>query len=85
MPRGKQGRKTPRASEERYRALFENALEGIFRSTPEGHFLEVNPALVRMLGYESVEEVLALRLPLLISMWPPRSVSTCALTTSLRG
>jgi PAS domain S-box-containing protein len=38
-------------------------LEGIFRSTPEGHFLEVNPALVRMLGYASAEEVLTLKLP----------------------
>jgi two-component system cell cycle sensor histidine kinase/response regulator CckA len=52
-----------RAAEERYHSLFENALEGIFRSTPEGRFLDVNPALARMLGYESVEEVLALKLP----------------------
>ncbi|MBI3300502.1 MAG: PAS domain S-box protein, partial [Deltaproteobacteria bacterium] len=50
-------------SEARYYALFQNALEGIFRSTPEGHFTEVNPALVRMLGYASAEEVLALKLP----------------------
>src|SRR5262245_21090179 len=53
---------TAEASEEHYRDLFENALEGVFRSTPEGRFLEVNPALVRMLGYESAEEVLALQL-----------------------
>jgi PAS domain S-box-containing protein len=58
-----QGRaKTERASEEQYRDLFENALEGVFRSTPEGRFLEVNPALVHMLGYESAAEVLALQL-----------------------
>jgi PAS domain S-box-containing protein len=44
-------------------SLFEHALEGIFRSTLEGRFIEVNPTLVRMLGYQSVEEVLALRLP----------------------
>lgn len=44
-------------------SLFENALEGIFCSTPEGRFTAVNPALVRMLGYESAEEVLALTLP----------------------
>lgn len=50
-------------AEARYRALFENALEGIFRSTPEGRFLEVNPALVHMLGYDTAEELLALRLP----------------------
>ncbi len=46
-----------------YRELFENALEGIYRSTPVGRFLAVNPALVRMLGYDSAAEVLALRLP----------------------
>ncbi|HEV8715120.1 MAG TPA: PAS domain S-box protein [Candidatus Binatia bacterium] len=50
-------------SETHYRSLFENALEGIFRSTPAGRFSEVNPALVHMLGYESAEEVLALKLP----------------------
>ncbi len=48
---------------DRYRSFFEHALEGLFRSTPEGRFVEVNPALVRMLGYRSAEEVLALKIP----------------------
>jgi PAS domain-containing protein len=48
---------------DRYRSFFENALEGLFRSTPQGRFTEVNPALVRILGYSSAEEVLALKLP----------------------
>ncbi len=52
-----------RESEERYRSIFENALEGIFRSTPEGYFIDANPALVDMLGYQSAAEVLALKLP----------------------
>lgn len=52
-----------RASEARYRLLFENAVEGIFRSTPAGRFEVVNPALVQMLGYASAEEVCALHLP----------------------
>ncbi|HEV8717384.1 MAG TPA: ATP-binding protein [Candidatus Binatia bacterium] len=52
-----------RASEQRFRLLFENALEGIFRSTPAGRFTHANPALVRMLGYESAAEVLSLHLP----------------------
>ncbi len=46
------------ASEERYRLLFENAAFGIYRSTVDGRFLAVNPALVAMLGYESEEELL---------------------------
>lgn len=63
MPRGKQGKGTPSKSTTWRRSLFEHALEGIFRSTPEGRFLEVNPTLVRMLGYQSAKEVLALKLP----------------------
>ncbi len=47
-----------RRSEGNYRSLIRNAVYGIYRSNPEGHFLEVNPALVRMLGYESREELL---------------------------
>jgi PAS domain S-box-containing protein/putative nucleotidyltransferase with HDIG domain len=49
-------------SEERYRSIFENALEGIFRITPSEGFVDVNPALVQMLGYDSAEESLALDL-----------------------
>ena len=46
--------------EERYRSLFENAVFGIIRSTAAGDVLDANPALVAMLGYDSVEEVLRL-------------------------
>lgn len=49
-----------RASEADFRSLFENSVEGIYRSTMSGQFLNVNPALVRMLGYDTVEEVLSL-------------------------
>ena len=49
-----------RASEERYRSLFERAAFGIYRSTPEGRFLDANPALIHMLGYASLAEVQAL-------------------------
>jgi two-component system cell cycle sensor histidine kinase/response regulator CckA len=47
-----------RQSEERYRSLFQNAVFGIFRSTPAGYFTDANPALCSMLGYDSVEELL---------------------------
>jgi two-component system, cell cycle sensor histidine kinase and response regulator CckA len=47
-----------RQSEERYRSLFENAVFGIFRSTPAGYFIDANPALCSMLGYDSVQELL---------------------------
>ena len=44
-----------RAAEEKYRGIFENAIEGIFQSTPEGQFRSVNPALAHILGYESAD------------------------------
>jgi len=52
-----------RESEEKYRTLTENIAIGIFRSTPgqKGKFLEVNSALVRMLGYRKKSEMLAKR------------------------
>jgi PAS domain S-box-containing protein len=46
-----------RKAEENYRSIFENAVEGIFQATPEGRFLTVNPAMARILGYDSPEEV----------------------------
>jgi two-component system NtrC family sensor kinase len=47
-----------REAERRYRELFDNVQEGLFFSTPDGRFVEVNDALVRMLGYRSREELL---------------------------
>jgi len=49
-----------RSSEARYRSLVQSAVYGIYRSSLEGKFLDVNPALVTMLGYSTADEVLAL-------------------------
>jgi len=46
-----------RESEERFRALFENAIEGVFETWPGGGFRRVNPAMARILGYATPEEV----------------------------
>jgi len=43
---------------ERYKSIVENAVEGIFQSTPDGRYLLVNPALVRLYGYASADELL---------------------------
>ncbi len=51
-----------RRSEQQYRDLVEHAAYGIYRASPEGRFLAVNPALVAMIGYESEAEVIALDL-----------------------
>lgn len=48
-----------RVSEAKYRSIFENAVEGIFQTSVEGRILAANPALARMLGYTSPEELTA--------------------------
>jgi two-component system, cell cycle sensor histidine kinase and response regulator CckA len=47
-----------RQAEDRFRRLFENAIEGIFQTTPDGKYISVNPALSRMYGYASPEELM---------------------------
>ena len=55
----KQAEESLRQAEEKYRSIFNNAVEGIFQSVPEGRFLVVNPALARIAGYASPEEMIA--------------------------
>ena len=55
-----QARATLRATEASFATLVEHAPVGIYRSSPEGRFLSVNAAVVRMLGYESAADVLGL-------------------------
>jgi two-component system NtrC family sensor kinase len=59
-----------REAERRYRELFDNIQEGLFFSTPEGRFIEVNDALVAMLGYSSREELLQVDIPTQIYFSP---------------
>jgi two-component system, NarL family, sensor histidine kinase UhpB len=51
-------RRERRRAEEKYRSIFENAVEGIFQTTLDGRFLTANPAMARMFGYETPEELL---------------------------
>jgi PAS domain S-box-containing protein/putative nucleotidyltransferase with HDIG domain len=46
-------------AEANYQSIFENATVGIFQSTPEGRFQNVNPAIARIYGYDSPEEMLS--------------------------
>lgn len=55
----KQVEQALRQAEAKYRGIFEHAVEGIFQSTPDGGFISVNPALARMCGYDSPEEMMA--------------------------
>lgn len=47
-----------RITEENYRSIFENALEGIFQCHPDGTYIKVNPVMARIYGYEFPEEML---------------------------
>ncbi len=55
----KQAEEALRESEERYRTLFERLPVGVFRSTPDGRFLDANPAHVELLGCPDLETLLA--------------------------
>ncbi len=48
-----------REAETKYRSIFENAVEGIFQFGPDGRYSAVNPAMARILGYESPDELMA--------------------------
>jgi diguanylate cyclase (GGDEF)-like protein/PAS domain S-box-containing protein len=50
--RRKEDEEAVRASEARFRALFDNVVDGVFQTAPTGELLSVNPAFVRMLGYD---------------------------------
>ncbi|MDR3555426.1 MAG: FIST N-terminal domain-containing protein [Syntrophobacteraceae bacterium] len=54
----KKQEKIIREAEKKYRSIFENDREGIYQTTPEGRFLDVNPAMARMYGYGSPEEMI---------------------------
>lgn len=53
-----QAEESRRVTEEKYRSIFENATEGIFQVTPEGTYITANPALARIYGYSSPEELM---------------------------
>jgi PAS domain S-box-containing protein len=48
-----------RQAEEKYRSIFENTIEGIYQTTPEGQFITANTAMAAMLGYDTPEELIS--------------------------
>ncbi len=46
-------------AEQRYRGIFENSVAGIFQTSPQGAYLDVNPALIRIYGYNSREDLMS--------------------------
>lgn len=53
--------KVARRAEAQYRGIFESATEGIFQTTLDGYYIKANPALARIYGYESPEELITNR------------------------
>jgi PAS domain S-box-containing protein len=53
----KQAEAALRESEERFRAIYDNATIGLYRTTPDGRLLMINPAGIRMMGYDSFDEI----------------------------
>lgn len=49
-----------RKTEEKYKQIFENAADGIYQTTPQGGFVSANPAMARILGYDSAQELMAM-------------------------
>ena len=68
-----------KASETRYRELYENVVAGVFQTTPDGKFMAANPALVRLLGYDVRGRAARAEHRARIYMYTPRSARTgCA-------
>jgi len=53
------GKKAMLAAQEKYRSIFDNSVSGIFQTSPEGRYLNVNPALARIYGYGSADELMS--------------------------
>ena len=46
-------------AEDKYRSIVDNAVEGVFQSTPQGHYITANMAMAKMYGYESPQELMS--------------------------
>jgi PAS domain S-box-containing protein/putative nucleotidyltransferase with HDIG domain len=55
----KKAEERQKISEDKYRNIFENAVEGIFQTTIQGQFLSANPAMAKMIGYDSPAELIS--------------------------
>jgi diguanylate cyclase (GGDEF)-like protein/PAS domain S-box-containing protein len=53
----KQSEQQAQEAEQRYRSIFENAIEGIYQTTPSGQYLDFNPALAKIYGYDSTQDL----------------------------
>jgi two-component system, cell cycle sensor histidine kinase and response regulator CckA len=57
----KQAQESLQRAEQKYRTIFENSVEGIYQTTPDGKYISANPALAHMLGFDSEAELIDAR------------------------
>ena len=62
ITRRKQAEQSLRHSEKRFHDIFDKAVQGMFQSSPDGHLIAANPALLKLLGYSSFDELAAIDL-----------------------
>jgi diguanylate cyclase (GGDEF)-like protein/PAS domain S-box-containing protein len=80
----RRGEEALRASETKFRSLYDRMLDGVYQCAPDGRMLDVNPAFVRMLGYDSAEEIYALP-GLVMLYWNPAERAEFERTLDLQG
>ena len=80
----RRGEEALRASEAKFRSLYDRMLEGVYQCAADGRMLEVNPAFVKMLGYERAEDVYALR-GLSVLCWNPAERAEFECSLQLHG
>src|SRR5579863_2721591 len=80
----RRGEEALRASEAKFRSLYDRMLEGVYQCAADGRLLEVNPAFVKMLGFERAEEIYALR-GLSVLCWNPAERAEFECSLQLHG
>jgi diguanylate cyclase (GGDEF)-like protein/PAS domain S-box-containing protein len=80
----RRGEEALRASEAKFRSLYDRMLEGVYQCAADGRMLEVNPAFVKMLGFARAEEIYALR-GLSVLCWNPAQRAEFECTLQLHG
>jgi len=80
----RRGEEALRASEAKFRSLYDRMLEGVYQCAADGRVLEVNPAFVKMLGFERAEEIYALR-GLSVLCWNPAERAEFECSLQLHG
>ncbi len=80
----RRGEEALRASEAKFRSLYDRMLEGVYQCAADGRMLEVNPAFVKMLGYERAEDIYALR-GLSVLCWNPAERAEFECSLQLHG